>query len=372
MSKGKRIDELVRPGLTSFGSARSRTASQTGEKELGMIDTGLIKLNAGENVYGCSPRVNKALSDYPYFHIYPEGMQVKLRQLLAGYAGIGAEHIVAGSGSVELIDLILRLFIEPGDELINCVPTFEMYDFCTVMCNGVVVEVPRDENFAINVNAIKAAISQKTKIVFLANPNSPTGTTIPRQDLLEIIDIGIPVVVDEAYYEFYGETIGPLVNHHKNLMVLRSFSKWAGLAGLRIGYGIFPTEIADYLMRIKHPNNVNSAALVAVRESLKDKDYLLGNVQAIIAERKRLLLRLADLGFLKPVPSSASFVLCSLVKGKASEIQQEIMRRGILIGHFDQPQLRNFLRIGVGKPEHTDVLIKALREIGESIDDFSA
>ena len=153
-----------------------------------------------------------------------------------------AERIVAGHGSNTLIDLIVRLFVGPGDEVINCVPTFDMYRFSTEICGGTVVNVNRDDNFAVDVKAIKAAINRKTKLIFLATPNNPTGNIVPRQDILEIIDTGVPVVVDEAYYEFSGETVMPLVEQYQNLMVLRSFSKWAGLAGLRVGYGVFPPD----------------------------------------------------------------------------------------------------------------------------------
>jgi len=327
----------------------------------------IIKLDANENPYGCSPRVNKALATYPYLNTYPDARQTELRKLLEGYTGISAECIVAGSGSDELIDLITRLFVGEGDEMINCVPSFDMFRFSTKMCGGTSVEVPRDENFAVNVSAVKAAISKKTKIIFLANPNSPTGNITLQKDILEIADVGLPVVVDEAYYEFSRETVLPLVNQYENLMVLRTFSKWAGLAGLRIGYGIFPPKIADYLLTIKIPYNVSVAAVVAVKESLKDIDYLLDRVKAIIAERERLLGELQKLKWLKPFPSRANFIFCSVLNGKAGELQQKLQSKGILVRYFDQPLLQNSIRISVGKPEHTDTLIKALQEIGEEI-----
>jgi histidinol-phosphate aminotransferase len=226
------------------------------------------------------------------------------------------------------------------------------------------VEVPRDENFAVNISAIKAAISGKTKIIFLANPNNPTGTITPQPDILELVDTGLPVLVDEAYYEFSGQTIVPLVSQYENLMVLRTFSKWAGLAGLRVGYGLFPPKIADYLLKIKIPYNVNVAALVAVQESLKDVDYLMSRVRAIIAERGRLFAELEKLEWLKPFPSQANFILCSVLNGEAIELRQKLQDKGILVRYFDESLLRNFIRFSVGKPEHTDALIKALQEIG--------
>jgi len=364
MSESAGIEKFIRSCLEAFGGYSASTSPDTLEGKVEVPVETIIKLDANENPYGCSPRAQQALVNYPYLNIYPDAGQTELRKLLAGYAGVGAEHIVAGNGSDQLIDLILRLFVEPGDEVINCVPSFEMFRFGTELCAGTLVEVPRDENFAVNIKAVKAAISKKTKIIFLANPNNPTGTIMPQPDILEIVDTGLPVVIDEAYYEFSGETVVPLINRYKNLMVLRTFSKWAGLAGLRVGYGIFPPEIAGYLLRIKPPYNVNVAALVAVRESLKDIDYLMGRVKAIVAERGRLFAELKKLKWLKPFPSQANFIFCSVLNGKAGELQQKLQKKGILVRYFDKPMLRNSIRISVGKPEHTDALIKALREIG--------
>jgi len=151
------------------------------------------------------------------------------------------------------------------------------------------------------------------------------------------------------------------------LMVLRTFSKWAGLAGLRIGYGLFPPVVADYLMKIKLPYNVNVAAIVAVRESLKDLDYLMDNVRAIIAERERLFNELQKLKFLKPFPSRANFILCSVLGSLAGELCQKLQKRGIQVRYFNTSVLQNYIRISVGKPEHTDILIRALQKIGEEI-----
>jgi histidinol-phosphate aminotransferase len=227
--------------------------------------------------------------------------------------------------------------------------------------------VPRDDDYNIIVADVKKAITRKTKLIFLATPNNPTGTQMPREDILEVLDTGLPVVVDEAYYEFTGETVALLVGKYKNLMVLRTFSKWAGLAGLRVGYGFFPEKIASYLMCIKEPYCVNVAALVAVRETLADKDNLMSQVQRIIVERDRLYGSLQQIDWLKPYPSRANFILCSVLKGKARELQQQLEDRGILVRYFDQPLLRDSLRISIGKPEENDILVETLKELGEEL-----
>jgi histidinol-phosphate aminotransferase len=357
------IEKLIRPNLVGFTGYSASASPDTLAGKVDVPPEGIVKMNANENPYGCSPRVLEALAAAPNFNIYPDDGQQELRKRLADYAGAPADCIVAGHGSNSLIDLIVRLFVGPGDEVINCVPTFDIYRFSTEICGGTVVNVTRDENFAISVNAVKKVISKKTKLIFLATPNNPTGNIIPQNDLLKIIETGVPVVVDEAYYEFSGETIISYRNDYKNLMVLRSFSKWAGLAGLRVGYGVFPPRIAAYLMAIKIPHNVSVAAEIAVRESLSDLAYLQGRVKTIVDERTRLFGALQKFSWLKPYPSRANFIYVAVLKGSAADLHLKLQRKGVLVRYFDRPLLKNSIRVSVGRPEHTDALVKALQEL---------
>jgi len=255
-----------------------------------------------------------------------------------------------------------------------------MYPFSAEVCGGRVIEVPRkDEDFALDIAGVKRALDKRTKVIFIASPNNPTGNIIEEQELMELVDTGRVVVIDEAYFEFSGVTMAGLVAAYRNLIVLRTFSKWAGLAGFRIGYGIFPVEIAGYLMKIKQPYNVNAAAQVAVLASLSDLDYLHGNVNKIITERERLFGKLGVIAsgakqshWLKPYPSRANFILCSLCcdseptpseQSPAKEIWRQLQQRGIFIRYFDTPRLKDCLRISVGRPEDTDALIEALKEM---------
>lgn len=362
------IEKLIRPELVNFGGYAASKSPETLKDKVEVPVEGIIKLDANENPYGCSPRVNRALADYRDINIYPDSGQTELRKQLQEYTGVPMKHIVAAAGSDQLIDLILRLFINPGDEIINCIPTFAMFHFFVELNRGTVVAVQRDKDFNINVSDVKKAITKKTKLIFLATPNNPTGTITPRKDILEILDTGVPVVVDEAYFEFTGDTVASLVGKYKNLMVLRTFSKWAGLAGLRIGYGMFPEKIADYLMRIKEPYCVNVAALVAVRETLKDIDALMKRVKTVIDERERLYKSLQEIDWLKPYPSKANFILCLVLKGSAKKLQQNLEDRGILVRHFDQPLLKDSIRISVGRAEENDILIETLNELEEGLD----
>ncbi|MEJ2738788.1 MAG: histidinol-phosphate transaminase [Dehalococcoidia bacterium] len=332
-------------------------------KQIDIASENIIKLDGNENPYGCSPKVNQALAGYSFFHIYPDPQQRELRNALAKYTGMNAGCIIAGSGSDELIELILRLFLDPGDQVINCPPTFGMYTFCTDICGGTIKNIHRRNDFSLDVDAIQNAINKTTKVIFIASPNNPTGNTVPESEIIELVNTGIIVVIDEAYAEFSGSTIMPMLSTYPNLFLLRTFSKWAGLAGLRVGYGIFPPTIVEHIMNIKQPYNINAAAHVAAMASLDDIDYLRGTISAIVRERKRLFEKLSTLDWLKPYASDANFILCSVLNGKAKEVYLNLQKKGIFIRYFDTPLLKNCIRITVGKPEHTDYLIAALKEI---------
>ncbi len=356
-------EKLIRSHLIGVTPYAYVAPLEAATAESGVTVDRIIKLDGNENPYGCSPKVKKALSEYPFYHIYPDSEQRELRHALQSYVGAPFESIIAGSGSDELIDFIMRLFIDPGDRVINCVPTFGMYQFSTDAWGGKVITVPRNANFGVDIAEVKKAAGKGTKVIFIASPNNPSGNMTSKEEILQLLDLPMIVVLDEAYYEFSQKTLVPLVREHDNLIVLRTFSKWAGLAGLRVGYGAFPDKIAKHLFRIKPPYNVNAAAQVAALESLKDLGYLQSTVKAIIAERQRLFDKLAGFQKLRPWPSEANFILCFVVNHDAQSIYEELKRRGILIRYFNTPILKNYIRISVGKPEHTDALVAALNEI---------
>jgi histidinol-phosphate aminotransferase len=384
------IERLIRPELVTMKSYTPIEPTEVLGQQGGLSPDKVMKLDGNENPYGCSPRVYQALATYPYYHNYPDPEQRELREALEVYTGLGRQHIVCGTGSDELIDLILRLSLKPGDEVINCPPTFGMYPFSTDICGGRLVDVPRTEDFALDMTGIKKALTGRTKVIFVASPNNPTGNITTDREIMELVETGIIVVVDEAYFEFSNVTVANLVPTRPNLIVLRTFSKWAGLAGLRIGYGVFPVEIARYLMKIKQPYNASVAAQAAVLASLADIDYLRANVRKIVMERERLFGKLKELDWLVPYPSQANFILCSLSRRRgrstpshpepppaviaspdsigtkqspAREIWQQLRKKGIFVRYFDTPRLRYCLRISVGRPEHTDALIEALSTI---------
>ncbi len=357
------IEKLIRPELKAMKAYTPIEPSDVLSQRIKIPQEHVIKLDGNENPHGCSAKVKQALANHAYYHLYPDPEQRELRKALEEYTGISSEYIVAGSGSDELIDLVLRLFIEPGDRVIDCPPTFGMYPFSTGVCGGKLVSIPRKQDFSIDIAAVKEALDKQTKVIFIASPNNPSGNVTSKDTILELLDSSIVVVIDEAYFEFSGVTVALLVSKYPNLIVLRTFSKWAGLAGLRVGYGIFPINIAKHLMKIKQPYNVNTAAQVAALESLKDMSYLRGTIETIKNERDRLINKLSQLDWLKVYPSQANFILCSVLNGKAKKIHGGLQNKGIFVRYFDTPQLKDCLRISVGKSEHTDALIAALKEL---------
>jgi histidinol-phosphate aminotransferase len=327
----------------------------------------LVKLNSNENPYGPIPPVLAALANYRHYNHYPDTDATALRRALAGLTGLDERYIVLSHGSNELINLLWHVFLSVGDAIICCPPTFTLYTTITTLCGASVQEVARQPNYDIDVEAILAALTPATKLIVLCSPNNPTGNLLAQADLLRLLETGRIVVVDEAYVEFSEQPRGVahLVPEYENLVVLRSFSKWAGLAGLRIGYGLFPEWIAGYLRRAQCPFEVNVAGHIAAIETLAHLDCVWERVERIIQERERLFQVLAAQPYLEPVPSQGNFIMARVCDERITveDIRACVEAHGILLRYFHQPALRNVLRVTVGLPEHTDLLAQALAEV---------
>lgn len=336
---------------------------------LGRRPQDIVKLDANENPYGPSPRARQALAELQFAHIYPDPESRALRQALSDFTGVPAEFLLSGAGADELIDLLLRVMLEPGDRVITCPPTFGMYAFGTRLNGGQLVEVPRRPDFSLDLPALQQAVNDlQPKMLLLASPNNPDGSLLSDQELHALLELPVLVVLDEAYIEFSG--LGALgeqgsrisaVPQRDNLVVLRTFSKWAGLAGLRVGYGAFPAWLLPALWRAKQPYNVNVAASAAALASLEDRDYLAGIAASLRQERERLQRELGRLSFLQPYPSCANFVLCRVLDRSARELKETLAAQyGILVRYFDSPGLRDHIRISAGRPQDTSSLLEAL------------
>ncbi len=333
----------------------------------------IIKLDANENPYGMSPRAREALASLAYGHIYPDPESRALRAALSRFTGAPAENLLPGAGADELIDLMLRVTINPGDAIINCPPTFGMYAFDAGLNNARVINVPRKADFSLDVDGIlEAAKTFSPKLIFLTSPNNPDGSLLPPPVLQKLLPLPSLIVLDEAYIEFAGVSSAITMTPDTwNLITLRTFSKLAGLAGLRVGYGAFPSWLMPTLWKAKQPYNVNVAASAAAIASLEDPAYLDWTVKTIIAERERLARELSTFHFLTVYPSSANFILCRVNGIDAAQLKADLAQKhGIFIRYFDKPGLTDCIRISVGKPEQTDSLLNALS--GYPVDQFSS
>ncbi len=382
------IERLFRPELVTMQPYTPIHPFEVVSERLGRAPEQIVKLDANENPYGPSPRAVAAMAGYPWLHIYPDPQSIELRAALAEYTGAPAERILAGHGADELIDLLGRLLLAPGDAVIDCPPTFGMYAFCAAVNGACLINVPRRADFSIDVDAIErvaapvpaggyddfgwldavtvdcgAGSYPRPKLLFLCSPNNPDGSLLPAADLERLLRLPLVVAVDEAYIEFArpGASYIDWVADHGNLVVLRTFSKWAGLGGLRVGYGVFPPAIIEQLWKIKQPYNVNVAGSRAAIASLADRDYLLGHVAQIVAERERLYAELARFDFLQPVPASQSnFILCRVVGRDARQLKLDLEQQGVLVRHFAKPGVDNCIRVSVGRPTDSEALLAAL------------
>lgn len=370
------ITSLIRPDIASMEAYTPILPFEVLSARLGRAPEAIIKLDANENPYGPSPRVRAALAALPFPHIYPDPESTALRAALAADTGVPAENLLAGAGADELIDLIMRLFLRPGDAIIDCPPTFGMYSFDAAVNGGCVVRVPRKSDFSIDVEAVSALFLSPTlpdpayagsphtpKLLFLTSPNNPDGSVISDADLLRLLALPVAVVLDEAYIEFHGPSRLGWVREYENFMVLRTFSKRAGLAGMRVGYGAFPVVLMPHMWKIKQPYNVSVAASTAAIAALADAPYMADMVARLTAERERLAHGLAGIAYLHAYPSRSNFILCRVAGRDARQLKLALEGEGILVRYFNKPGLTDCIRISVGKPEHTDALLDALRKV---------
>ncbi len=341
---------------------------------LGVPADRIVKLDANENPYGFSPKALATIAASRDLHIYPDPDQTALRAAISAYIGVPTEHILCGAGADEVIDLLARSFVLPGEAIVDLPPTFGMYKWQADVLHARYITVPRRADFSVDLDAVEAAVTQgvtaaaagdagRPKVLFIANPNNPDGSITARADLLRLLDLPIVVVVDEAYIDFSDEqSLAPLVAERDNLIVLRTFSKLAGMAGLRVGYGVFPLPVIQHLWKVKQPYTPNVAGTVAAIEALADREWLEQSTTAIVAERARLAAQLRELGWLTPLPSQTNFLLCRVAGGRhAHAIKLALERQGVLVRYFARDGLRACIRISVGRPEHTDALLSALR-----------
>ncbi|MEZ4681153.1 MAG: histidinol-phosphate transaminase [Caldilineaceae bacterium] len=352
------VQSLLRPEIADLEEYTPIQPLEVLSARLGIPVEQIVKLDANENPYGPLPAVAEALAEYPFYHIYPDPQQTELRTALSTFVGVPAAHILPTHGADEMLDYLCRLFLQPGDAIINCPPTFGMYSFDAGLAGAKVVDVWRKDDYGLDVEGIIASgewrltngtqsplrmlAGPQPKILFLTSPNNPSGNWLPDDELRRLLELPLLVVLDEAYVEFADHpSRADWVLAYENLVVLRTFSKAAGIAGLRLGYGICPTWLMQELWKFKQPYNVNVAAAVAGLASLRHVDEIMAVVDQLKTERKRLFAALQTVPYLEPFPSQSNFILCKVVGRIALDLKQALEKQGILVRYYNKSGLDN-------------------------------
>ena len=372
------LERALRPPLRGLSGYQPIDPPEQLAARYGIAPEAIVKLDGNENPYGPSPRARAALAgDYPA-HRYPDPEQRRLRAALGARHGVPPECLVAGAGADEIIDLVFRVFVDAGDRVVIASPSFGMYAFGAQLAGAELVDVPRGDDWSLDIDALVAAC-EGASVVFLPSPNNPTGGLLPPAAAERLLGSGALVVVDEAYVEFAGShaagpptLVGRATEDAAPLIVLRTFSKWAGLAGLRVGYGVMPAAIASVLMHCKQPYGVNVAAEAAALASLEDATVLDERACVLAGERERLADELRAGGWLEPAPSQANFLLCRLAFGDGAALREALARRGVFVRVFDDERLRDHVRISIGTPEDSERLLAALAEARPEIETAAA
>lgn len=319
------------------------------------LEGNFLKLNAGENPYGFSLKISKALGTFKYYNYYPDPEYKSLRRALANYAGVKMEEVMVGTGSDEILDLLLRLILNEGDKIINCPPTFGMYTALVALNKGVVVSVPRKSDFSLDVKGIKSKIDKKVKLIIVCNPNNPTGTISSEKEIIELLETEKLVLVDEAYFEFYGKSVVSLIKKYNNLIITRTFSKWAGIAGLRLGYSITSPFFSYQLLKIKPPYNVNLAAEIAAKAALEGLDKTKFILEKTIKERKRVYSQLKEISYLTVYPSYANLLYME-VNQNFDQLKDYLAKNKIIVRLSE-----NAIRLTIGTPKQNNKVINLLK-----------
>lgn len=359
--------DLAVPGVQSLKPYVPGKPVEELERQYGVKNA--IKLASNENPLGASPKALDAIrQNLTQLERYPDDSAYLLKNRLAQKLGVTPAQITLGNGSSNLLELAVRVFVAPGDEVVFSQFSFLLYPII-VQAVGARAVVPPAKDFGHDLEAMLAAITPKTKLIFIANPNNPTGTWLRAAALKRFVEQVPPrvmIVMDEAYFEF-GIALGlddypdalRWLPQHPNLIITRTFSKAYGLAGLRVGYGVTHPEVADLLSRVRAPFNVNTLALVAAQAALDDDDHLRRTQDINRAGLQQLTSGLSRDGF-EVVPSAANFI-CVNVKNNAAAVYEGLLREGVIVRPVGG--LATHLRITIGRPEENERVIAALRKI---------
>jgi len=334
-------------------------------REYGLAEKDIVKLASNENPRGPSPRVRQAIADaVAGITRYPDGNGFALKTALAARFGVEREQVVLGNGSNDILELATQAFLRPGDEAVYSQHAFAVYPLATQARGATGVPVPARE-LGHDLDAMRAAITPRTRIVFVANPNNPTGTWLSPDAVKAFVDSvprNVLIVLDEAYNEYLRPThrsdTASWIAEHPNLVISRTFSKAYGLAGLRVGYGLMDIAVADMLNRVRQPFNVNSVAQAAALAALADESYVEESAQLNLAGLEQLMRGLDELG-IAYVPSHGNFLLVRI--GDAATVYGKLLRTGVIVRPVANYGLPEHLRVTVGLEEENRRFLSALK-----------
>jgi histidinol-phosphate aminotransferase len=356
------IQSLIRPAVSSRLSYVPATgAAKKPDK--------LIRLDMNESPYGPGPRTRATLADFVQTNRYPDFAQTALRNALSDYTGLAPSQIVCGAGLDDVFVAVAMALIEPGDEVIISEPTFGVYRPLFELHGAVVVGAPLAADFAFQPDSVIDAVSERTKLIIICCPNNPTGNLFPIEDIERVASsVKCLVAIDEAYVEFSGQSHIPLMASHPNIMILRTMSKWAGLAGMRVGYGLCPIDLAPAFLQVVPPfHNVALASSECAIASLEERDFLLDRVAQICADRDVLIAQINAIDGVTALPSVTNFILISSELADARPLVDLIAARGVLVRAYGDDVLRGYLRVSVGSPPENDAFVAALQSALEEL-----
>jgi histidinol-phosphate aminotransferase len=325
-------------------------------------ETGVLRMDANTNIIGRNPAIDRALARLSSIDLnqYPTCLSDDLRAAIAREHRLEPDEVLVGDGSDEILDVLCKAFLNPGDVIACATPSFVMYAFFGKLHLGRVVEVPlKNPDWVLDVDAVLRA---KAKLTFIASPNNPTGNAVPAQDLERLTrqSPGI-VLVDEAYSDFCGQDFAARVREFDNLVVSRTFSKSHGLAGLRVGYGVANRRVMEKMYCAKTPLTLSALSEAIALEAMADPAFMKETIATVRKERERLATLLSGLG-LRPQKTDANFMIVD-VGEPSGKLRAFLRSKGIVTREMgDFKGLENFIRVTVGRPEHTDHLVARIKE----------
>ena len=337
------------------------------EREYGIRDA--VKLASNENPLGPSPKaIEAARGCLDTVHRYPDGSGRPLVRKIAAKLNLDPDNIVLGNGSDEIIGMLSRVLLRPGDEVLLPHPTFSMYDIMVRSAGAKPVPVPLDDALRIDLTGVHAGLTPRTRMIFLCNPNNPTGAVITKDEFeafLRDLPPGIAVVIDEAYIEFVTDRQCvrgiDYLQEEPAVVLLRTFSKAYGLAGLRIGYGIMPAALSGYLHRVRQPFNAALPAQIAAAAALDDDGFLRRTIRTVHSGLAYLHRSLDQLG-IRYYPTQANFFLID-VQRNADEIFEQLLKKGVIVRSMRSYGYAELIRVNAGLPQENERFIKALADV---------